>query len=80
MGNGCNNIQNILGKNCGYNNTNNSIVIIAAIIALILINILDDDTADCIGEFLQAIGELISLSTTRDCFNHLGNNSCCNYY
>ncbi|MBP3886138.1 MAG: hypothetical protein J6F30_00580 [Cellulosilyticum sp.] len=80
MGNGCNNIQNILGTSCGYNNANNSIVIIAAIIALILINILADDTADCIGELLQAIGELMSLSITKGCFNHLGNNSCCNYY
>lgn len=80
MGNGCNNIHNILGTNYGYNNTNNSIVIIAAIIALVLINILDDDTADCVGELLQAIGELMDLSTTKGCLNNLCNSSCCNYY
>ncbi len=80
MGNGCNNLQGILGNNCGCSNTNNALVLVAAIIALVLINILDEDSTSCIGELLQAVGELMDLSVTRGCFSNLGNSSCCNYY
>lgn len=80
MGNGCNNFQGVLGTSCGENGVNNTIVIIAAIIALVLINILDDETTECIGELLQAIGELMDLSITRGCFSNLSNSSSCNYY
>ena len=77
---GCNNLQGIVGNSCNSNNINNTVVIIAAIIALILINILDEDATQCIGELLQAIGELMDLSTTRCCLNNFGSNSCCTYY
>lgn len=70
----CNNVQN-LGCN---NNANNTAVIIAAIIALILINVLDDDTNQCLATVLISIGDLITTGTTKGCLNNL---VCgCNYY
>lgn len=80
MGTNCNNLQEILNQNRGCHNVNNTAVIIASIIALILINILDEETTDCIGAFLQAIGELMQLGLMRGCFDHLGNNCCYHYY
>lgn len=83
MGISCNNnIQGISNNNgCGFGyNTNSITIILAAIIALILVNILDDDATNCIGQFLQAIGELMSLSTTNGCFSNFVNNCSCNYY
>ena len=69
---------------CG-NNNRNMIIIFAAIIALILVNILDEDTTDCVGQFFQALGDLMSLTTSCGCVanlsNHyVGNNCACNYY
>lgn len=81
MGACCNNIQNVnnnvCGCGCGRNNC--TTIIIAAIIALVLVNVVNEDTADCIGQFLQAIGQLVELSSSGSCFGNLVNN-CCNYY
>lgn len=78
MANGCNSVQGI--HSCGCNrNVNNAAVIIAAIIALILINILDDETNNCIGQALQSIGELMQLGGMENCLTNCFNN-CCSYY
>lgn len=77
MTNGCNSIG---GINCGCNrNANNGAVIIVAIIALILINILDDDTNECLGQVFQSLGELMQLGgMERGLTNGFNNN--CSYY
>lgn len=78
MGNGCNSIQGI--HSCGCNrNANNGAVIIAVIIALILINILDNDTNECVGQVFQSIGDLMQLGGMESCLTNCFNN-CCNYY
>ena len=64
MGIGCNN-------NWG-SRKNNKAVIITALIALVLINILDDDTTECVGQLLQATGELMALGGLDGCLE----NSC----
>ena len=68
-------------------NNRNMIIIFAAIIALILVNVLEDDTTECLGQFFQALGDLLSLSVTGGCFNNFSNKcmsnntGCgCNYY
>lgn len=81
------NTQSHGGCECNCNNRN-MIIIFAAIIALILVNVLEDDTTECLGQFFQALGDLMSLSVTGGCFNHFSNNcignnnsGCgCNYY
>ncbi|MBQ1275396.1 MAG: hypothetical protein U0L26_00490 [Cellulosilyticum sp.] len=76
----CNSLQGIGNNGCGCGCNNSMTIIVAAIIALVLVNILDQDTANCIGQFLQAIGELMDLSATDGCFGNLANNNICNYY
>ncbi|MBE6022966.1 MAG: hypothetical protein E7231_07000 [Cellulosilyticum sp.] len=83
MGISCNNVQGISTNGncgCGCDGNNSITIILAAIIALILVNILDEDASNCIGQFLQSIGELMALSTTNGCLSNFVNNSCCNYY
>lgn len=55
-----------MGMNCNQcaNNTN---VIIAAIIALILINILDKGCIDSLSNLLVAIGDLMQVGNTSSC-------------
>lgn len=78
MGNFCNTQSH---GGCGCNNRN-MIIIFAAIIALILVNVLEDDTTECLGQFFQALGDLLSLSVTGGCFKNfsnkcIGNNTGC---
>lgn len=81
MGTCCNNnFQGIVSHNCGCRNANNTAIIIAAIVALILINILNEETAECVGGFLQATGDLVSLGVIGNCFNNVGSCGCCNCF
>lgn len=55
-----------MGCNQCANNTN---VIIAAIIALILINILDKGCIDSLSNILMAIGDLMQVGNTSSCLS-----------
>ena len=70
MGSFCNTQSN---SGCGCHNQN-MMIIFAAIIALILVNVLEDHTTECAGQFFQALGDLMSLSVTGGCFNSISNN------
>lgn len=53
---------------CGCNR-NNASIIWAAIIALILVNCLDDECLDNLAAFFQMLGDALALGITKSCFN-----------
>jgi len=54
---------------CCDKGVNNKNIIIAAIIALILINILDKGCIDNLSNLLISIGDLMQLGNTSSCFS-----------
>lgn len=78
----CNPLQGIGSQNeCRSNGCpNNAAVIIVAIIALILINILDEETSDCVGQAFITIGDLMQLGPLESCLKCMNNGARCNYY
>lgn len=66
-------------SNCCNKCVNNANIIIAAIIALILINILDTGCIDSLSNLLMSIGDLMQLGNTSSCLtrdNDPGNFYC----
>lgn len=58
--------ERILVNNCSCQ-INSKAVILSAVVALLLLNCLDEECVDTVGEFLQSVGQLIDAGLTRGC-------------